>query len=1075
MDSKEHKRSIHEEDSENVIITEAEMKKLHVDANFDLSLLYKKRERTPTETPKETDDDNSINSNELKENKPPRTRRRKSKLLTKEKSRTPVVSKETLLEIIPEGIHNDLNEYISDIQHSVFPVLVTNKKTGDISLGLLDLNNEAKTTFSLFDSEKGQVKFKKADVALDALLLVLVEKDPGAGKGPVKLNFCSATVPFRYNSLHNKGTFLLYAHTLKPIPIVKNKIPRIYFVLNNTSNENDGNNVLWKNNIIFFNYKDYHDENYDNFNKNDCCDDLSEFLSKKLNEEIIIVKSKTLTLKSDIFKLCELYKNYDSFLNPTKDNKKISIKKVKKVSFEEPLVQETKEDTVEEDDEPATQTRKYKYYKCNSCQKKYSIDEIPYNTTEQHFCCGYCFKCTHSDELACSYCLDNVLYKSVACAVCFTSKLNKEENETKEEIRKCIICSSYIHKACMVYKYQEKYSTCATCLLNKIVKPLLNKDEKIGFFKNIDVANSDTYAILNSIETEIKIKVAIKNLHHKSLERLKGIVSTYFEKIDNDVKTFNLSNNWLNYTHTFIPESRHKVEDDELTENPMCRVCMSGFCKKTSKIQCSYCCEFYHSYCINVTDNINRKIDKWACPECAVCIICQKEENEHLLVACDNCDTYIHLYCHTPPLDAVPTNAFNCLACSMCMTCGKYATEKNYSLWIGSKECHDCKNIAKKKHHDCKKFCVECSLADKANLNKNIQMLSTLIKQKLNRLQLLPPKYKDQAKTASTSIENDELVSPNKIGKCALCNVCGNNYEFEDRLVLIGLDDVRAHLNCIIWSVGLDKEGRINTRKLREVMLEQHDCKACGQVKAFIKCSNKDCEDYFHFNCAITYKAAQREPKNFVPYEKEPEEINKPSQKTCFTIEMEFFCPSHMPSEKTLKEVFVNGEHYKNVFIRKNFILNLDGRQLEDFDDVNGAIQFGSLIIDSLGDVTKNTTDHLGILFTDRFKSRRLFTLYEKHKRVNVIYHLSIFVEKESCVFEVREGNNEEPLIRGKSIKQVYIEFIKKTREHCKESEKLQDRQYNSKAFGLNGYHLFGIGLTEVQSLLNKRLSKFNN
>lgn len=48
-----------------------------------------------------------------------------------------------------------------------------------------------------------------------------------------------------------------------------------------------------------------------------------------------------------------------------------------------------------------------------------------------------------------------------------------------------------------------------------------------------------------------------------------------------------------------------------------------------------------------------------------VCEICEKNDNDHLLLICDKCNFFVcHTYCMNPPLDRIPEEEWFCSQCS---------------------------------------------------------------------------------------------------------------------------------------------------------------------------------------------------------------------------------------------------------------------------------------------------------------------------------------------------------------------------------------------------------------------------
>lgn len=48
---------------------------------------------------------------------------------------------------------------------------------------------------------------------------------------------------------------------------------------------------------------------------------------------------------------------------------------------------------------------------------------------------------------------------------------------------------------------------------------------------------------------------------------------------------------------------------------------------------------------------------------CQYCQLCQKGDNEELLLLCDGCDKGCHTYCHNPQITTIPEGDWFCPSC----------------------------------------------------------------------------------------------------------------------------------------------------------------------------------------------------------------------------------------------------------------------------------------------------------------------------------------------------------------------------------------------------------------------------
>lgn len=66
--------------------------------------------------------------------------------------------------------------------------------------------------------------------------------------------------------------------------------------------------------------------------------------------------------------------------------------------------------------------------------------------------------------------------------------------------------------------------------------------------------------------------------------------------------------------------------------------------------------------------------------EVGICKVCGKDENDHILLLCDRCDSEYHTYCLNPPLERIPKASWYCPPCISFITSQTLAQEETQVL-----------------------------------------------------------------------------------------------------------------------------------------------------------------------------------------------------------------------------------------------------------------------------------------------------------------------------------------------------------------------------------------------------------
>lgn len=149
------------------------------------------------------------------------------------------------------------------------------------------------------------------------------------------------------------------------------------------------------------------------------------------------------------------------------------------------------------------------------------------------------------------------------------------------------------------------------------------------------------------------------------------------------------------------------AKDKFILMQDICVMCGAlGTDQEACLIGCVQCGQCYHPHCANVTLSKTMLQKGWRCLDCTVCEGCGQKNDESRLILCDECDISYHIYCMSPPLDAVPNGNWKCKWCAICQKCGRNSPGKNSSWFNGFLECGPCASQA---------ACFVCSQAYNEN------------------------------------------------------------------------------------------------------------------------------------------------------------------------------------------------------------------------------------------------------------------------------------------------------------------------------------------------------------------------
>lgn len=137
------------------------------------------------------------------------------------------------------------------------------------------------------------------------------------------------------------------------------------------------------------------------------------------------------------------------------------------------------------------------------------------------------------------------------------------------------------------------------------------------------------------------------------------------------------------------------AKDKFILMQDICAMCGSlGTDQEACLIGCVQCGQCYHPHCANVTLSKTMLTKGWRCLDCTVCEGCGQKNDEARLILCDECDISYHIYCMSPPLDAVPNGNWKCKWCAICQKCGRNSPGKHSSWFNGFLECGPCASQA---------------------------------------------------------------------------------------------------------------------------------------------------------------------------------------------------------------------------------------------------------------------------------------------------------------------------------------------------------------------------------------------
>ncbi|KAM7346227.1 lost PHDs of trr isoform 2-T2 [Cochliomyia hominivorax] len=384
--------------------------------------------------------------------------------------------------------------------------------------------------------------------------------------------------------------------------------------------------------------------------------------------------------------------------------------------------------------------------KCEQCQKVYHttcLRPIISSVPKYGWKCNRCRICSDcgartpgagaSSRWHCHYTICDSCYqqrnKGFSCPICHKAY----RAASHKEMVKCSKCNKFVHSSCddeadlAVYHVKKETNpdydyVCQPC---KSGKHLMN------FASSTDLINTSTDGFPRDLEAEFydkdsgadftnmvdPLKISKKRIGLKELSRGgkigklfmgKGILSQYNRKrsVRGKGRQLLMLNSASTPSTSSDLNSSQCSEDDMASEKKLvlcsakdkfilmqdiCVMCGAlGTDQEACLIGCVQCGQCYHPHCANVTLSKTMLQKGWRCLDCTVCEGCGQKNDESRLILCDECDISYHIYCMSPPLDAVPNGNWKCKWCAICQKCGRNSPGKNSSWFNGFLECGPC-------------------------------------------------------------------------------------------------------------------------------------------------------------------------------------------------------------------------------------------------------------------------------------------------------------------------------------------------------------------------------------------------
>uniref|UniRef100_A0A1A9UJ12 Histone-lysine N-methyltransferase n=1 Tax=Glossina austeni TaxID=7395 RepID=A0A1A9UJ12_GLOAU len=389
--------------------------------------------------------------------------------------------------------------------------------------------------------------------------------------------------------------------------------------------------------------------------------------------------------------------------------------------------------------------------KCEQCQKIYHttcLRPIISSVPKYGWKCNRCRVCSDcgartpgagaSSRWHCHYTICDSCYqqrnKGFSCPICHKAY----RAASHKEMVKCSNCNKFVHSTCddeadlAIYHLKKETNpdydyVCPSCKMitmngkhllgsssNSAIDPLLQSTDSFGRdleWEFYDKDNTEFGHLVDPLKISKK-RIGLKEFGRggkmsKLLVGKSGLMSQINRKRSARGKGRQfLITNPSSVTNGSDLNSSQGSEEDVALEKKMilcsakdkfilmqdvCVMCGSlGTDHEACLIACVQCGQCYHPHCANVTVSKTMLQKGWRCLDCTVCEGCGQKNDEGRLILCDECDISYHIYCMSPPLDAVPNGNWKCKWCAICQKCGRNSPGKNSSWFNGFLECGPC-------------------------------------------------------------------------------------------------------------------------------------------------------------------------------------------------------------------------------------------------------------------------------------------------------------------------------------------------------------------------------------------------
>ncbi|KAI8127350.1 hypothetical protein FF38_08453 [Lucilia cuprina] len=396
-----------------------------------------------------------------------------------------------------------------------------------------------------------------------------------------------------------------------------------------------------------------------------------------------------------------------------------------------------------------TENNENRSVKCEQCQKIYHttcLRPIISSVPKYGWKCNRCRVCSDcgartpgagaSSRWHCHYTICDSCYqqrnKGFSCPICHKAY----RAASHKEMVKCSKCNKFVHSTCddeadlNIYHVKKETNpdydyVCQPCKSGKHLMSFASTDSLTtsadGFPRDLEAEFYDKDSGADYTNMVDPLKISKKRISLKELNRGgkmgklimgKGILSQFNRKRSVRGKGRQLL--MLNSSST--PSTSSDLNSSQCSEDDMsldkklvlcsakdkfilmqdiCVMCGAlGTDQEACLIGCVQCGQCYHPHCANVTLSKTMLQKGWRCLDCTVCEGCGQKNDEGRLILCDECDISYHIYCMSPPLDAVPNGNWKCKWCAICQKCGRNSPGKNSSWFNGFLECGPCASQA---------------------------------------------------------------------------------------------------------------------------------------------------------------------------------------------------------------------------------------------------------------------------------------------------------------------------------------------------------------------------------------------